>query len=217
MRRPRSAHGSTHIVHDWQGAEWRVFERRKTPYGFDLLLGRPYPTPPVRGGSGGTAVILTPALAKHLRAHARLPYELPLPVGRRPIQRLRTILGIDYRTWEDMRLKWWMDRIDDLATLPIPEFVAKHRNAPWTRSGTISGVLAWQMRIRFLGRQRKPAGWYRRPKVLALLNSDLPHDVVAERLQIAPTRAAELRYKLHSEARQRSAARRRTRRHKRRA
>lgn len=210
-RRPRVAHGSTHIVRDWQGAEWRVFARRKTPYGFDLLLGRPYPPAAVRGGSGGTGVILTPALAKHLRAHARLPYELPLPIGRRPLLRLRTILGIGHRTWEDQRLAWWMERIDDLATLPIPKFVAKHRNAPWTRSGTISGVLAWQMRIRFLGRQRRPVGWYREPKVLALLNGDLPHDVVAKRLHVAPRRAAELRYKLHTEAhrRQRERSKRR--------
>ncbi len=76
-------------------------------------MGRPYPTPPVQGGSGGTGIIMTAPLAAHLRANERRPYALPLPVGRDAVRRARRRIGLDQQEWDDHRFGWWIDRIED--------------------------------------------------------------------------------------------------------
>lgn len=200
MRRPlrhrRLASSSKPIVKDIWGEEWQLFERRPTPYGFPLLMGRPYPPQSVRGGSGGTGVIMTAPLAAHLRANARRPYEKPLPVGHGAIIRLRESLGIGHREWDDARIQWWVDRIDDLATLPVPEFVAKHGDHPWTRSGTISEALVWNMRVALVGRHNRPLDWWKTPAMQKFLMSDLRMAEIAERLSLSTVRIVELRAKI---------------------
>jgi hypothetical protein len=193
--RPRRLAPPKPIVRDIWDDEWSLFERRKTPYGFPLLLGRPYPPPPVRGGSGGTRVIMTAPLAAHLHTYARRPHAYPIPVSRAATNRLRTMLGIDYVAWDEARVAWWMDRIDDLANLSIPEFIAKHRKNPWTKRGLLSGPLVWSMRIRLLGRHRRERGWWKAPAVQKLLVSDLSTQAIAERFHIDAAWAGELRRK----------------------
>jgi hypothetical protein len=184
------------IVQDMWGDSWSLFERRETKFGFPILLGRPYPPPPVQGGSGGTGVIVTPKLAAHLRAHARRPYADPLPVGRDVVRRIRRLIGLDHRTWDDERIAWWIDRIDDLASLSVPEFVAKHKANAWTRSGSLSEGRVWQMRLALLGRRRRPIGWWKKPAVKKLILSDLPASVVATKLNVDPMIVRGLRWRL---------------------
>ena len=195
-RRSRPAPPHTKpIIRDIFGDEWSVFEHRKTPYGFPLILGRPYPPPSVQGGSGGTGVIMTAPLAAHLRANERTPYRKPLPVGHGSVIRLRALLGLDHLAWDDARIEWWMDRLDDLAFLPVPTFVAKHIGHAWTRSGKLSEALVWNMRVALIGRQRQVIGWWKAPAVQKLLTSTLPGPVVAKRLNISLARVGELRRK----------------------
>lgn len=200
------------IVRDLWGDEWRVMERRDTDYGFAILMGRSYPPLNVQGGSGPTTMILTPAVANHLRIHARRPYALPLPVGRDAIRRARIKLGIDKQAWDDSRFEWWVDRLDDLATLPVPDFVARHRDEAWTRTGGLSEALVWQMRIALLGRHRRPIGWWKAPEVRALLTSTLSQDIVGKRLQIRPVMVGALRRKLRREERRSTKVRTRSKR-----
>ncbi len=178
------------------GDDWALFEKRKTAYGFPILLGRPYPPPPVQGGSGGTGVIVTQALADHLRDHARRPYAHPLPVGRDVVRRVRRLVGLDHRTWDDERLAWWVDRLDDLATLAVPDFVAKYRKKAWTRSGSLSEGRVWQMRIALLGRRRRKIGWWKTPKVRKLVESGMSANDVADKLQVPPMIIRGLRWRL---------------------
>lgn len=163
-------------------------------------MGRPYPTPPVQGGSGGTGIIMTAPLAAHLRAHERRPYAFPLPVGRDAVRRARRRIGLDQQEWDDHRFDWWIDRIEDLAMLDVPAFVARHGGKAWTRSGGLSEARVWQMRIALIGRQRRPIGWWKAPEVRKLLRSNVPIEQVARRLDVTPVRAAALRRKAFGKA-----------------
>ncbi len=184
------------IVKDIWGDEWSLYERRKTAYGFSLKLGRPYPPPPVQGGAGGTGVIITPALAEHLKKHARRPYAQPLPVGRDVVRRVRKMIGLDHRSWDDDRISWWIDRLDDLATMSVPDFVEKYKTSAWTRSGTLSEGRVWQMRIALLGRRRRRIGWWKTARVTKLISSPLPANDVAEKLNVPPMVIRGLRWRL---------------------
>lgn len=182
------------------GDEWSLYERRQTAYGFTLQLGRPYPPPPVQGGAGGTGVIITAALADHLRKNARRPYAYPLPVGRDVVRRVRRVIGLDHRSWDDERIAWWIDRLDDLATLPVPKFVAKYKDEAWTRSGSLSEGRVWQMRIALLGRRRRKIGWWKTPRVEKLIRGDLSANEVAEKLNVPPMVIHGLRWRLRQES-----------------
>lgn len=188
------------IVKDMWGDEWSLFERRKTPYGFSLLLGRPYPPPPIQGGAGGTAVIVTEELARHLQENARRPYALPLPVGRDVVRRVRKLIGLDHRSWDDDRIAWWIERLDDLASMAVPDFVEKYKDEAWTRSGSLSEGRVWQMRIALLGRRRRPIGWWKTNRVEKLIKSDLPANTVADRLKVPPMVVRGLRWRLRQDS-----------------
>jgi hypothetical protein len=119
-------------------------------------------------------------------------------VGRDAIRRARKRIGLDRIAWDDTRFGWWIKRIDDLATLSVPEFVARHGSKAWTRSGALSEARVWQMRIALVGRQRREIGWWKASEVRALLKSKQPIEVIARRLDITPVRAAVLRRKASS-------------------
>jgi hypothetical protein len=95
--------------------------------------------------------VVTKPLAKHVRTHVQRPHYLPLPVGRKALRRVRQLLEVDHRVWTDARISWWMERLDDLASLSVVKFAARHGANPWTRRGTLSPTLVWNMRTALLG------------------------------------------------------------------
>jgi hypothetical protein len=123
---------------------------------------------------------------------------LKLPVGRDAIRRARRRIGLDQTAWDDTRFGWWIKRIDDLATLSVQAFVERHRANAWTRSGALSEARVWQMRIALIGRHRRKIGWWKAPAVQTLLKSKHPIDVIAQRLDITPVRAAALRRRVQT-------------------
>jgi len=177
------------------GERWLVDERRPTQYRFAVYMGWHYP-PQGLNKSGKAAVIVTPKLAAHMRANAQRPYAYPLPIGDNARRRIRDQLGIGHREWIDTRLTWWFDRIDDLGTLSSQQFVDKHGASGWTRMGTMSTTLVWQMRTALLGKQRRPAGWWRKPEVSQLVRSRLPSEAIAKQLRLAPATVYGIRYRL---------------------
>ncbi len=185
IRRRSSTRPRQLTVRDIWGDRWYVSERRPTPYGFAVYMGWPNsPDGPQKGGKA--AVIVTAPLAAHIRANLQRPYFLPLPMGDNARRRVRQLLGADHRAWTDTRLAWWIDRIDDLATLPAIRFVAKHEASAWTRNGKMSTTLVCLMRIALLGHQRRPLGWWKSPAVQALVHSALPIRIIAEQLRLSP-------------------------------
>ena len=173
-----------------------------------IYLGWPCPSPGVQQ-SGKAAVIVTAPLAAHMRANEMRPYAYPLPIGDNARRRVRELLGIGHREWFDVRLNWWLERIDDLGRLSSAKFVAKHRADAWTRMGHFSTGLVWQMRVALLGRWRPPVGWWKAPEVSALVNSKLPLDEIAERLNVSPHTVYGIRYRLKKLARGRGSLARR--------
>jgi hypothetical protein len=149
-------------VLDVWGDRWSIVERRPTDYKFSICLGYPDTSNPL-DRRGKAKFIVTEPFARHLHAHTRRPHSLPLPIGRKALRRIRVQLGIDHRAWTDARLYWWIDRIDDLATLSATQFATKHGAHPWTRSGTLSTTLIWGMRAILLGPGLvNPTGQYRK-------------------------------------------------------
>ncbi len=149
--------------------------------------------------SGKAAVIVTAPLAAHLRTHVQRPHFLPLPMGRKTLRRVRQLLGVDHRVWIDTRIAWWLERIDDLATLSAVKFVARHGTKGWTRKGTMSSTLVFHMRVALLGYSQRPPGWWRSQEVRTLVNSKLRLRVIAERLQVSEITVSRIRRRLREE------------------
>lgn len=195
-KKPRTSGRHLTIVRDIWGDRWRVIERRPTDYGFAVYMG--WPTADVgreRGGKPG--IIVTAPLAHHVRTHVQRPHALPLPVGRKALRRVRKALGVDHRVWIDNRIYWWVDRIDDLATLSAVKFAAKHGQSSWTRKGTLSSTLVCIMRGVLLGASARPKGWWRAPSVVAVMkNKDLTLDQIGDRLGVSPITVSRIRREL---------------------
>ncbi len=98
------------------GMTWLVRERRPTARGFEMLIGWPD-----HAGRQGSTVIMTPALAEYLRTVER-PRDIDLPIGRSTINRLRAALDLRF-DWD----AWWAARSDDLRTMTLAAFCARHR------------------------------------------------------------------------------------------
>lgn len=105
-------------VDDVHGVSWDVRERRSTLHGFDVLLGWPSSAQRGRGGQG-PAVIPTAALAEYL-AVTRLR-SVELPIGTSTAKRVRAGLGLRW-DWD----AWWASRADDLRSMTLETFCARH-------------------------------------------------------------------------------------------
>jgi hypothetical protein len=153
MPRPQSKRRSAPrqlVVKDIWGERWTVAESRPTNYRFSVYMGWPFiPHGPQKGGKA--AIIVTAPLAAHLRANVQRPHYYPLPVGRKALRGVRHKLGLDHRVWIDARIDWWIERVDDLASMSVVKFANRHRANAWTRKGTLSSTLVWQMRAALLG------------------------------------------------------------------
>jgi hypothetical protein len=110
-------------VEDYQGRAWDVREERDTLHGWPLLLGWPEDTPRGLGG-GGPRVIITHELAGYLKDLRFDPGLIELPLGLTATKRLRRELG--YHRYRDRPL-WWAARNEDLRTMTLEAFAAKHR------------------------------------------------------------------------------------------
>lgn len=168
-------------VHDIFGQTWLVTEARETPLGFDVLVGRPHP--PSRQGA---TVILTDDLAEAIDAMRDTPADLDgvLPIGRTTIKRLRKAMGYH---WRADRLDWYLDRLDDLATMTGVEFAQRHG---------VSEATASIWRNRLVGPRRRPAGWWRAPDVVATLTAPTSAAQAARALEISDGAVRRLRHLL---------------------
>lgn len=125
--RPTRIDSAIGLISDRNGIDWLVAEARPTEHGFSIYLGWPQE----EEGQRGVTIILTNDLAEYLCAtRAR---DVRLPIGRTVMIRLRKVLGQDW--WRD-RDAWWAARADDLATLTLEQFAARHGGSPaaaWLR------------------------------------------------------------------------------------
>lgn len=113
--RPTRADHAIDRITDIHGDAWWVWEYRATAHGFDIAIGRPDAP-----GKAGSSAILTATLAEYLQSVER-PRDIDLPLGRTAIRRLRTALGLSF-DWD----AWWTVRADDLASMTLAEFCARH-------------------------------------------------------------------------------------------
>jgi hypothetical protein len=169
-------------VRDVEGTLWNVREARGTKHGFDLLFG----VPADDHGSyrGGLArLIATKALRDFWEAnrakHDGILYELP--AGRTTLKRVRRRLGFHYH--EDVA-EFWTERIDDLRALSPRKFADLHK---------MDVKMVFETRTKFLGRRARELGWWRAPKILKVLRSNLTLRETGEKLGISISQAKRLK------------------------
>ncbi|MFA7585045.1 MAG: hypothetical protein WCY11_02455 [Novosphingobium sp.] len=114
--RPTRESLAINIITDVYEAEWLVSEYRPTAHGFDIAVGWPVDA----SGPGNPRVIMTAALAEYLQSVER-PRDIDLPISRTTIKRLRADLALRF-DWD----AWWTARADDLASITLAEFCARH-------------------------------------------------------------------------------------------
>ena len=84
-----------------------------------------------------------------------------LPAGRTTLKQVRRRLG--FNVLKD-KLKFWKERIHDLKTLSAREFAARHN---------VNVQVVFDTRTKVVGRRARPLGWWRKPRTLKLLLSDI--------------------------------------------
>ena len=169
-------------IKDVDGVLWDVRDVRTTGHGFDLHFG----TPANNRGSyrgGLPRLIATKALrnfwdANRTKGHGFL-YDLP--AGRSTLKRVRKRLGFNFL--EDVS-EFWMDRIEDLESLPSREFAAKYG---------VNANVASGRRLKLIGKQTREIGWWRSPKVRKVLLSGLTLREIGMKLDISISQAHRLR------------------------
>ncbi len=164
---------------DAGGWLWDVREERPTSHGFSLLFGWPFGVPRGRGGSGGPALIPTVELVAHMEIYRANPGAIDLPCAKGPITRLRALLG--HHRYGD-RAKWWEDRIGDLMRLSGRKFIAIHGNC------TESSASLWRRRLGG-DRRARQEDWWREPRALQLLQSNMSTYAIAHILHISTSLA----------------------------
>jgi hypothetical protein len=172
-------------VTDAFGVRWDIGEIRPTKHGFPILLGwrQGHPRGPCFGRS---SVILTRALARYLKSVRANPAKADLPISFASIVNLRKRLG---HHWTKDRRRWWEKRQEDLSQLTEPQFGKKYRRK--------SSVVRYA-RIRFVGRIRRPEGWWQTDETLAVLQSAKAHRIAAKELGISFMMVRRLRERANS-------------------
>ena len=157
-------------ITDIDGREWVIREVRDTEHLFPVYLGRPVREP----GPAGATVILTRELADYILSHRRDRIDsLALPIGAAVIKTLRSRLGINRQA--DAR-RWWDERADDLRTLTLTEFAARHG---------VSIAAASREHARRFGRINRPDGWWASGPEAEIILCDVSAADVAEQLGVA--------------------------------
>jgi hypothetical protein len=172
-------------VRDVHGENWDVRQILPTKHGFYLFFGSP---------AGGTwrsnaCIIATKELHNfwdsNRTRHDGLIYDLP--IGRSTVKRVRRRLQFNFlEDWS----KFWQDRIDDLKTITAREFAAKHK---------VEQNVVKEMRFKILGRRARQIGWWREPRVLAILLAETTHRAAAEKLGIGTSQVFRLREQARKE------------------
>jgi hypothetical protein len=161
-------------VTDAYGDEWDIKAEIDSGHGWPIRVGWPSGYPRGRGGIGGPRVVLTEDLVNHLESvrHDLRPMEAAkLPLGQAQLKRLRKLLGHNRKS---DRRAWYEDHIEELATLEHTEFARRY--------GLSDSAVAL-MHQELIGRQRgRPDSWWRGDDAKAVLSSDLPIVIIAERL-----------------------------------
>lgn len=103
---------------DYKGGTWDVRERRQTAHDFDIFIGWPRNESRGRGGRG-VAIIITVELAKHLSQIRQR--DINLPIGLTAVKHIRREIGASW-SWD----RWWADLSNDLLTMTLEAFCAKH-------------------------------------------------------------------------------------------
>jgi hypothetical protein len=169
-------------VRDVEGGLWDVRQIRDTKHGFDLLFGSPAP----RLGSyrgGLPRLIATRPLIDFWEAnrtkHDGVLYDLP--AGRTTLKRMRHRFGFHYL---DDLSQFWKDRIEDLETLSAREFAMRHK---------VDVEVAIDTRRRLLGKRTRDLGWWRKPRPLKILLSNISLSQMGRKLRISISQAKRLR------------------------
>jgi hypothetical protein len=169
-------------VRDVEGSLWVVRERRDTKHGFDLLFGTPVHRAPSHQ-SVPPGLIATKALqdfwAANRTKHDGILYDLP--AGRSTLKRVRRRLGFHYH--EDLS-EFWTDRIEDLETLSARDFAERHN---------LDISVVFETRLKLLGKSARPLDWWRKPKPLKILQSNITLREMGEKLGISISQAKRLR------------------------
>ncbi len=176
-------------VTDVEGRKWDVCDVRPTKHGFSLLFGVPEVDQGVLYGLNAS-LIATEELwhfwdANRTELHGFL---FDLPAGRTTLKRMRSRLGFHFHhdQWD-----FWIDRAEELHSLPAQEFAEKH-------GVTIERVFEWRRRI--VGKVARETGWWRTPRVLKILLSDLSLSQAGKKLRISISQTHRLRERAKAEA-----------------
>ncbi|MBL8236397.1 MAG: hypothetical protein JNM66_03200 [Bryobacterales bacterium] len=176
-------------VTDIEGRKWDVCEVRPTKHGFSLLFGIPEVDQGVLYGLN-FSLIATQELwdfwdANRTELHG---FVFDLSAGRTTLKRMRSRLGFHFRHdhWD-----FWMDRADELNSLPTYVFAEKY-------GVTEQRVREWRYRV--LGQTARDIGWWRKPRVLKILLSELSLSQAGKKLGISISQAHRLRKRAIAEA-----------------
>lgn len=172
---------------DHEGKLWDVTQARETKHGFDLLMG--YRSGPEFNFSPSRVIAtaeLTAFWEKNKCCYEGLTYDLP--AGRTTLKRVRQRLGCSFR--KDIS-KFWMDRLEDLKSLKLRDFCAKHK---------VSYCMAKAARLKLVGRTAREIGWWNKPTIIEYLRSGVMVRQISEKLGISRTQASRLRIRAQLKA-----------------
>lgn len=177
-------------IRDVNGQLWDVRDVRTTKHGFDLLFGT-VSDDYSPGTCGLPRLIATQALwdfwdANCTKMHGFL---FDLPAGRTTLKRMRKKLGFN---WHDDTDDFWQERIEDLASLPVREFAAKH---------AVAADVVSDRRRQLVGKRARDIGWWRKPKHLKILLSDRTLSQAGRKLGIGISQTKRLRDRAKQELR----------------
>jgi hypothetical protein len=177
-------------IRDVDGHLWDVRDIRSTKYGFNLCYGTLANDPIPYGGGGLPRLIDTEALRDFWDAnrttHCGLLFDLP--AGRTTLKRARKRLGFNFH---DDTQEFWRDRMGDLELLPAREFAARHG---------VQRAVALDRRRGIFGTQTRATGWWRKPKFVKILLSDLTLTRAGRKLGISITHTKRLRDRVQQES-----------------
>jgi hypothetical protein len=169
-------------VRDVEGSLWDVRQIRDTKHSFDLLFGSPEP----RLGSyrgGLPRLIATQPLIDFWEVNKtkRDGVLFDLPAGRTTLKRVRRRFG--FNNLEDIS-EFWMERIEDLDELSAREFAMRHK---------VNIQVVFETRRKLLGNRARNPGWWRKPRPLKILRSNITLREMGEKLVISISHAKRLR------------------------
>ncbi|MDQ2842168.1 MAG: hypothetical protein M3Y72_14235 [Acidobacteriota bacterium] len=174
-------------VRDVEGGNWDVRQIRDTKHGFDLLFGSPDDHGSYRGGL--PRLIATQSLVDFWEANRtkRDGANFDLPAGRTTLKRVRRRLG--FNCVDDVA-EFWMERIEDLESLKPREFAVRHG---------VNVLVAFDRRLKLLGRRARQMGWWRKAGTIEILLSDVTLREMGEKLGISISQVFRLREQARAE------------------